>query len=582
MSTDKGENQLDYIVSLVLMSGVMLNLLLPLGMAVGIKNPLFGGTFLLAALPLVIASVLSLRHYLRSLQSLPLRAPLSLIALLALGAILLTAALPITARDALIHHLAVPSWWVAADTIFVPGWHPWSQYPMNLQLAYCGLISLGLDRLTPYYHLLYHLILSTLTLFQVVRLTNNKLLGHLGFLLCLTLPALLRLATIPLVDLGLALYTLIAIERITKPSSTRETLLPVGLALGLALSTKPNGLLCFAALLLSFFVSKVRERRAGIVREVSVISFVAVIVYLPWYFRPTQDPVWAAPAAKEATVTPPSLLPQPLRARADLYGESYLEIAAIPFRIFFEGRDDSGEAFDGVIGPLLIIALLPLGLFAPQLRLITLFTLIYLAGALLLGPTRIRYLAPILPLFVTATLYNLQVISRRAGLSEGVLIAIVGGQLIFNSAYIYQLTKRLHVVEYLSGEMKDEEILFRALPEYDMIRFINGSLSNETLTYLLLTGNRFYYYRRPVITAGHMSADPIIQAVRGAGTPEEISLFFRSRGITHLLAHVERTRAAFKEELPPEKLLIWDIFAQKLLIPRKQSGGFGLWELRSP
>lgn len=579
MTNSTDEKQLDDIVSLVVMSGVMLNLLLPIGVAVGIKNPLFLGTFLFGTLPLVFAALLSLHLYLRSLRSLRSKVPLLIVTLFAVTTIIVTAALPITARDALIHHLAVPSWWVAADEIFIPGWHPWSRYPMNLQLAYCGLVSLGLDRLTPYYHLLYHLILSTLTLVLVVRVIDNKLLGQCGFLLCLTLPALLRLSTIPLVDLSLTLYSLIVIESLT--SLRRGSFTSAGLALGLALSTKPNGLLFFGAVLLSFFVCRVGERGVGIVRETALLSALALVVYLPWYLRPIQPTLWSASSLKQETIPSPSLLPQPLRARTELYGESYLEVIAIPFRIFFEGRDDSGKSFDGVIGPLFITGLIPLGLFTPKLRLITLVTLIYLVGALLLGPTRIRYLAPILPLIVITTIYNLQALFRRVRLSEGVVVPIIGGQLLFNAAYLYQLTSRLHVIQYLQGGLRDEEILFRALPEYDMIRFINGNLSDKTLTYLLLTGNRFYYYRRPVITAGHMSADPIIAAVRGAQTPEDIRRFFRERGITHLLAHVKRTRATFEQELKPEKLLLWNLFAQNLLVPLKQDGGFGLWELRS-
>ena len=40
-----------------------------------------------------------------------------------------------------------------------------------------------------------------------------------------------------------------------------------------------------------------------------------------------------------------------------LYGESWWQIAALPLRLFFFGRDDDPQYFDGVLGPSLILLL---------------------------------------------------------------------------------------------------------------------------------------------------------------------------------------------------------------------------------
>lgn len=574
---------------LVILSGILLNLLLPIGSSLGVKNLLFLAIFLLATIALILSLLTAVLHYLTSLRQLPIRFALPIAVTLALTVTtsVLMGTLPITARDALIHHLAVPKWWLEADTVFISSWHPWSRYPMNLQLAYCGLLELGLERLTPYYHLLYQLILCYITLRITEKLTGDRLLSHLSVLLCLTLPTLFKLSTIPLVDLPLALYCVIAIEQLLegKESSRKGHLVTAGLALGLALSTKPNGLLFFAALTTSYLLCLTRagEVRYAI-RSMLTLSIIGLLVYLPWLLReePPRSP-WAVSSSprEETARSSSSLVPQAIRARMEMYGETPLEIVSLPLRLFFQGKDDSGRTFDGVLGPLLILGLLPIALVTLRDGLVTSTILLYLVGALLFGPARVRYLAPILPLLVTKTLYNLKFIIGRFEGSHGTLLAIVVAQLVYNSAYIFKLSERVHLVDYLQGRIGREEILFRSIPEYDMIRFINEHLSDHTLTYLLLTGNRFYYYHRPVITAGHMSADPILSAIRLAKTPEDILLFLRSRGITHLMAHIPRTSDALSE-LTPSQGTIWNQFAQHLMTPLMESEGFGLWELHSP
>ncbi len=43
----------------------------------------------------------------------------------------------------LIHHLAVPKWWIEAGEIHPIQWHEWSYYPMLLQLVYTMLLCLA-------------------------------------------------------------------------------------------------------------------------------------------------------------------------------------------------------------------------------------------------------------------------------------------------------------------------------------------------------------------------------------------------------------------------------------------------------
>jgi hypothetical protein len=103
--------------------------------------------------------------------------------LLPLALLVILSAAPVTARDALIHHLAVPNMWIQHGSISETPWHTWSYYPMLLQLGFAGFLKLGAANLTSIYHGSFLILLAgavlqaTTPLKQSIRiLTANDLL----------------------------------------------------------------------------------------------------------------------------------------------------------------------------------------------------------------------------------------------------------------------------------------------------------------------------------------------------------------------------------------------------------------------
>ena len=579
--------------TLALEAGVLLLLLLPCGLFAGVTSPLYLGIFLLHLLILLWATCGATRDFWRLIPASGL-SPLLIksAVILFIGLLCLRASLPITARDALIHHLAVPKWWIERGYIYPIPWHEWSLYPMLIQLAYGALLTCGLERLTPYYHMLYVLLLCGITGSWVARRTNQPAGGVVSALLLLCVPICLNLASTPLVDLGLALYSAMAIMALVEALRTHKTreLWAGGLAMGLALGCKPNALLACALLIPCFFLAAAGQPLMSRIRSLVIFCFAALSAYLPWMLKSwiwVGNPFypffksWLGPSADILTGVPLGFTP--VLQRFSLYQESWLEVLALPIRMFLVGQDDNPALFDGRLSPLLLIGLLALWKLRkePWVQLMGTLSVLYLLFAIFLTGARIRYLAPVYaPLAILAALGlqqgTLLIAPRRPTLA---LNTLLGLQIVLSLWYEVGLLQRAHPeVWWQSGR---EAYLSAQLEDYEMISYINSTLPPQSRTCLLLTGNRFYYFERPVWSSGYASANALIHWLTQCRTVSCLLDELHARGVTHVMAHTERLRNSLEETLSDSQKEIWNEFHNSWLTPIAARNGFVLWELRS-
>ena len=281
--------------SLVIIAAVVLIPLLPIGTYLGLGSTLFSGFFILHLFLLACAigfGASLLFNYSRSLSVGYKLALLTGVTALALS--LIESTLPVTFRDAQIHHLAVPQWWVARGEIYSPNWHEWSHYPMLINLAYAGFFQLEIPAGPAYYHWTLQLLFSFSLLLGCAQVLKSIQAGAIAFLLATTLPILHRIAAIPLVDCGLALYSAIAFFSVlmlfqadTKTPEAKKIVLAlvIGVALGLALSTKYNGLPFALSLGLLFLFLMARSALRETVTYFTIICVSSLIIYSPWLIR---------------------------------------------------------------------------------------------------------------------------------------------------------------------------------------------------------------------------------------------------------------------------------------------------------
>ena len=590
------ESQLENrLLKLTLAAGLLLIPLLPIGIWLGPSTLLYRLVFIAELLALVAAAVASLWGFVRLCSGMwrALLIPVTAITLVMLS---LEYFLPITARDALIHHLAVAKLWIAAGKIGEIPWHSWSYYPELIQLGYTGLLSLGLDRLTPIYHGLFLWILAGLTANLLRRMGANNTLAAIGFVFTLTLPIHFRLAGTPLVDLPLAAFfiaALISLTKVTELKADRMSLILSGAFLGLAVSTKYNGLLASAVFAPAAIIFLCRKglKLSSAIGALLVIGFSALVVYAPWLIRNgayTGNPFFPLFQSwfSVAPQTPGSSL-SPLAQRLLQYNESIADYFLLPFRMLTLGQDDNPQYFDGVLSPFLLLAIFPIVRYwkkNPTVALVGLVSLSYAVFAVLLTGPRVRYLIPVTAPLLALSVLGIPVLAdlfgKRSPKQELALtLLVVLSYLAFGLSYATELSFNSNSMKYLSGSISRSQYIETKVPEYPVIEEMNRILGPGSKTQLILTGNNFYLYDTPVESYGYLSAAPLIQAVKDAATPDELAQWFVAQDITHFLAHAPRLVELFVSDLDHDKQVLWDAFVLSHLQEIKIEGPYVLWQV---
>jgi hypothetical protein len=584
--------------SLVIIAAVVLIPLLPIGTYLGLGSTLFSGFFILHLFLLACAigfGTSLLFNYSRNLSVGYRLALLTGVAALALS--LIESTLPVTFRDAQIHHLAVPQWWVARGEIYSPNWHEWSHYPMLINLAYAGFFQLEIPTGPAYYHWTLQLLFSCTLLLGCAQVLKSIQAGAIAFLLATTLPILHRLAAIPLVDCGLALYSAVAFFSVlmlyqadTKTPEAKKIVLAlvIGVALGLALSTKYNGLPFALSLGLLFLFLMARSALRETVTYFIIICASSLIIYSPWLIRNyylTSNPIY--PLYNNLfppTIERPSGLPslKPLEQRMLIYQESALDIALLPIRIFFEGEDNQPSRFDGVLSPLLILSLLTAfilrssRIFAFSLAL----TFLYFLLALFLNPLRIRYLIPIIAPLIFLSSALLDWLLNKTRTTQVLATSLLTLNIAFFANYAFGKLKQEKLLPYLSGKISTAQYLNEKIAEYPMIDYINQNIAANKKIYLLFTGNRFSLYHPLVFSGGHFSASFLLDWIRSSTkTREPLTQKLRSRHIDYILADSVRAQSFVTEQLNEEERALWTSFVREHLKLIQEERGFSLWQV---
>jgi hypothetical protein len=627
---------LQKIVKDITYGGVILSLLLPIGIFLGIKNPLFHLVFF-AHLFFIGKTFLSLIHFLSSefiaLKNVFQKLFFLFFILFLNGLILIISYLPITARDALIHHLAIPKLWIQSGKIHEVAWHEWSYYPMLIQLAYTELLSLGLEWLTPYYHGMYLLLFAYLITATVKTFLNaSPQTVIISFIYTLSLPVLFKLSTVPLVDIPLALYTYNALvliwllfsnrEKTGNACSGQETYskdihlkdnticILCGISLGLGAAVKYNGLLVMLSVLLLLVVLLLLKEGITLqsLKKTVLVFLFAIATFSPWAlknFYTAGNPVYPMGRSffsmkssdKNGTTVKKTESLSPLIYRRTLYNESIGALIALPLRMFFSGEDNNPKRFDGVFSEILI-----LGLFlTPFLKtkgendytlklFFFLFTVGYCVVALLTTSARIRYLAPCFGPLIFLTFSVLTSFFQQKNFFAYAAKFFLGIQLMLHTVYASKLFIKekaweffttTHITKTASYKDAKEAYLLRSIQEYLMIQFMNEHLSKTSQTYLLFTGNKFYYYETPVISSGYFSESSLKRFIQISLTPEDLLARLQKSGITHFGAHFKRTFDTLHTTLSEKEYGIWDEFSKKYLKPVFSKNGYGLLSIQT-
>lgn len=506
------------------------------------------------------------------------------------------ASVPPVSRDALIHHLAIPKLYLNHGGMYEIPEFEFSYYPMNLDLLYMIPLYVKNDILPKFIHFAFALFTMGM-LFSYLKKRINTEYALLGSLLFISIPVIIYQSTIVYVDLGLVCFlfaAMICLFKWIEHNFRLKYLLLSALFCGLALGTKYNGLigLFLLGLFIPFIYSRYHAHQSGhAARAIGYSAFfvaVALIVFSPWMIRNiiwTGNPVYPlynnvfnpddalldANNDEDESEKHPSM--NHLQIRRDIYGESGWEIALIPLRVFFQGRDNDPKYFDGRSNPFLL--LLPIFAFmgiASNTRqvktekyILLCFSALFLLYACVRTVIRIRYFAPIFPPLVILSMYGLHYIQHEltgkkinlSSLSKQIIFAIIiFFMLAWNAVYIVERFHYAQPLEYLTGNITRDDYIQKFCPEYATMQYANNHLSANDRILGVYTGRRGYYLDVDVVFSLELLQTLAAEAVE----PLDIALNLKEKGITHLLINYELFNYWVQNYSLHEKKMLKDFF----------------------
>ncbi|MHC4458201.1 MAG: ArnT family glycosyltransferase [Planctomycetota bacterium] len=552
-------------------------------------------------------------------------------------AILILSWVPPVSRDALTHHLALPKLYLAHGGIYEIPTISFSYYPMNLDLLYLIALYFGSDIAPKFIHFSFALLCVGL-IYGYLKRRLNTLWGLVGALMFLSLPVIVKLSITAYVDLGLIFFStasLIFFMRWIEEQYQIKYLILSAIFCGLALGTKYNGLLVF--MLLALFVPFVYSRKQSYTGAAdssrhgnkslytttrtlgytALFILISLLIYSPWFIRNmvwTHNPVYPlyksrfTPQEKNAAVDQAEI-PQmntrpgggkkrsslsPFLSRKILYNEAWWQVMLVPVRIFFQGKDDNPQYFDGQLHPYLFIlpffAFLSIKKNPPALkteRLILLaFSLLYLMFTFFTVDMRIRYVAPIIPPLVILAVFGLNAIvtvvtdkyrPTAPGLSVGLISVLLLLLFSTNAAYISRQFNIVDPFSYLSGRLNREAYIEKYRPEYPVFLFANQHLAKDDKILGLFLGKRRYYSDREII----FKVGLFRRAVKNAQSANEIVADLKQSGITHLIIRFDIFKSWSKAVFDIRQKEMLRTFYDSNLRLIFTKGGYGLYQLKT-
>ena len=380
---------------------------------------------------------------------------------------------------------------------------------------------------------------------------------------------------------------------------------------GLGLGTKYNGLIglfllgLFSPFVYSRYHSGEKSHFKKSIGFGAVFVVIALLVFSPWMIRNivwTGNPLFPLyngffnhgevpkESASEIEVEKQSRMSH-IQIRKQIYRESGWEIALIPLRVFFNGRDDDPKYFDGKTNPFLL--LLPIFAFfgirsgprqvKTEKMMMFFYSLLFLLFAFAQRDIRIRYFAPVLPPLVILAIFGLHNIQKRfldpnrrlsKGVKTTIVVSIIGGMLGLNTAYMVSRFKHDQPMAILTGKVTRDEYIQIYRPEYASFQFANQHFPKDSRILGLYIGNRGYYSDIEI----SFDIKSIQQIAAEAASANDVQKKLHEKNYTHLMVNYALFNFWVQKYNLHEKQILKDFF-DKCVVTEFSKDGHGLLRL---
>jgi len=533
------------------------------------------------------------RH--RRVEQPPSRVEIVLFSLLGFFVVvtLLNTLTPPTSRDALAHHLALPKLYTERHRMVELPFALFSYYPMGVDMLYVAAMLVGKDVLAKLLHFSFYL-LTIAAIYAYAAPLWRRPFALLGALLFAAIPLVSNLGSWAYVDLGLALYTLLASAALIRwlEAEERAWLLAAAILCGFALGTKYNGLVVFALLSLGMLqmTQSLGYAPGRAIRRFLSLVAIAGAIASPWFIKNLVQtgnplyPFWSQVLGGRAW-QPERLGFTPWVVRRVLHGQTWLDELLLPFTLSTKWTSPLGFEIDGPLGPVLLMGLI-LFLAVPGKRRDMVygawFSLLYYLVVWLRYGVRLRYFMPIIPVLTVITVAGVASAFTLGGrLTRGCVIAALAGVLVFDAIWAVRGIRQTSPFPYLAGEQSRDAYLERHISDYPAYQFMNRKLPETAKVMFLFTGNDGYYCDREYLYDTYYLGYTIQTILKGARSPAQVRNSLADQGITHLFINWYFLDRSFAVALPEEQHLMFRAFASGYLEPLYRLRWVGVYRLRS-
>jgi hypothetical protein len=477
--------------------------------------------------------------------------------------VLLLALTPPYARDALIHHLAIPKLWLKHGGFYETPWAPFSYYPMNIELIYLLCLIIGSDILPNIVHLCFA-IGTSLLIYLYLKPKLGLTYALLGCLIWLSTPIVIHVGPTAYIDLGLTFFITLAIYYMAKfmemEKPEKKFFFLSAIFIGLALGSKYSALIALPFFTcLSFFAASRYGGNWKAIKYTALYLVVSACLAAPWYIKNaslTGNPTYPFTTpltyllGKHANVSEPlgvalfredrALGTSSMLDRRVRYSENTLEIFTVPLRIFWQGKDNDSRYFDGVLNPIYLL-FLPFAWYPSKEKKSLLFFFVFVWFFILmvffLRGMRIRYVFPSLPPLVIVSVFGIRwLIDKTSTLARSLVMALIIGLLGMNFLYLWQRVDFIKPWQYLTASESRDQFLSRLLGSFAPIKWMNDHLPQNARILFLMAGHRGYYCERAYLLAPDFGQRILEKMVR-AENEEQLRRIFSGLNVTHLFTN---------------------------------------------
>jgi len=517
---------------------------------------------------------------------------------------------PPIARDALIHHLAIPKLWIMHGGFYDTPWAVYSYYPMNLDLLYLIPLYFGNDIIPNFIHLGFG-IGTAVIIYYYLRRRLNHIAGLLGGLIFISTPIIFRLSAVAYVDLGLVFFITVSVLAFIRWRESEykqyKWLWISSVAMGLALGTKYNALVAYFFLVLA--VVFIHSRDVGdqwkAVKHGLIFFVISLLAFTPWLIKniiftgnplyPLFNGIFNSNAGSEggaySVVSGYSHIGM-FKMREMLYGESLWEILLIPVRIFFQGQDNSARYFEGVLNPILII-FVPFAFIKNNMKIekffFLYFSIYFILITFFLDQIRTRYILPVIPFLVILTVMGLvnifEWLTARESLSRKIymfsLVIFLIALLTMNVIYIKEYYLRIDPTNYLLKKESREDLIIRHDSSYPAMMYINKNTPGDSKIRLILLAGRGYYLDRIYEEDPSSGIDTIRGLVTASSNDTTFQNYLNSLRCSHMLIHYDLFQKFLKDNYSPAAVNQISQRMGKFLESVYNANGYAVFKLRT-